>query len=46
MAAYPTVGPPSGLLADPINEQMKRDKEAIYGQVIFTLETSSIQKKQ
>uniref|UniRef100_A0A158Q5X0 Meis_PKNOX_N domain-containing protein n=1 Tax=Dracunculus medinensis TaxID=318479 RepID=A0A158Q5X0_DRAME len=44
MAAYPTVGPPSGLLADPINEQMKRDKEAIYGHPLFPLLTCLFEK--
>lgn len=31
MGAYPPVGSaPPGMLADPLSEQMKRDKEAIY----------------
>uniref|UniRef100_A0A915C6N1 Homeobox protein unc-62 n=2 Tax=Ascarididae TaxID=6250 RepID=A0A915C6N1_PARUN len=38
MGAYAPVGPPPpGMLGDPLNEQIKRDKEAIYNHPLFPL---------
>uniref|UniRef100_A0A183DN04 Meis_PKNOX_N domain-containing protein n=1 Tax=Gongylonema pulchrum TaxID=637853 RepID=A0A183DN04_9BILA len=38
MGAYPPVGSaPPTMLTDPLNEQMKRDKEAIYNHPLFPL---------